>query len=192
MSVKSLRALIGTQRRSWHHRLNSIAIQWRWPELRITHPCVWSVDNLDNLELQGRIHIGPFTEIVVESRSSYSRVAGRLRIGNRTVIGSSGNIRAGGGAISIGQDCLIAQQVSLIASGHTVRAGAIYHELRWDEAKTGVTIEDNVWIGCGVTVLPGCTIGRGAVIGAGSVVTKDVPAGTVWAGVPAKPLRKIE
>ena len=192
MSVKSIRALLGTQRRTWRNRLRSLAIQWRYPELRVTHPCIWAVDDLDSLELDGHIQIGPFTEIVVESKSPYSRVSGRLRIGNRTVIGSSGNIRAGGGVISIGNDCLIAQQVSLIASTHTVRAGAIYHELGWDEAKTGVTIGDNAWIGCGVTVLPGCTIGHGAVIGAGSVVTKDVPAGTVWAGVPAKPLRKIE
>ncbi len=91
----------------------------------------------------------------------------------------------------IGADCLLAQQVSLIAAGHTIRPGEIYHQLMWDESRTGVTSEDNVWLGCGVVVLPGCTIGHGSVIGAGSVVTKDVPPLTICAGVPAKPLRRI-
>jgi acetyltransferase-like isoleucine patch superfamily enzyme len=149
------------------------------------------VDDLSGLDLRGRIQIGPYTEIVVSTRSPYSRVPGHLQIGDRTVIGSGSNLRAAGGAIRIGSDCLIAQQVSLIASGHTLRAGATYHELPWDDARTGITIEDNVWLGCGVVVLPGCTIGRGAVIGAGSVVTRNVPPNTICAGVPAKPLRLV-
>jgi acetyltransferase-like isoleucine patch superfamily enzyme len=46
-----------------------------------------------------------------------------------------------------------------------------------------------VWLGAGCIVLKGVRIGEGAVIGAGSVVTKSVPAGEVWAGVPARPVR---
>jgi acetyltransferase-like isoleucine patch superfamily enzyme len=49
-----------------------------------------------------------------------------------------------------------------------------------------VDIGDDVWIGRGALVLPGVTIGDGAVVAAGAVVTKDVPAGSVVAGVPAK------
>jgi carbonic anhydrase/acetyltransferase-like protein (isoleucine patch superfamily) len=52
-----------------------------------------------------------------------------------------------------------------------------------------VVIEDEVWLGAHVTVLPGVRIGRGAVIGAGSVVTRSIPAMSVAAGVPAKILR---
>ena len=55
---------------------------------------------------------------------------------------------------------------------------------------TETTIEDEASIGSGSTVLCGINIGRGAVIGAGSVVTKNVPAGQVWAGNPAKPLKE--
>jgi acetyltransferase-like isoleucine patch superfamily enzyme len=107
------------------------------------------------------------------------------------VIGSFANLRAAGGSISIGPDCLIAQHVSLIASNHQLRAGQTYWRLPWDEQKTGVTLGQNVWLGCGVTVLPGVSIGDHAVVGANSVVTKSIPAGTVWAGNPARQLRTI-
>ena len=47
-------------------------------------------------------------------------------------------------------------------------------------------------IGAGSTILPGLTIGENAVVGAGSVVTKDIPAGELWLGNPARFIRKIE
>jgi galactoside O-acetyltransferase len=55
-----------------------------------------------------------------------------------------------------------------------------------------VIIEDDVWIGTRAVILPGVRIGYGSVIAAGSVVTKDVPPMTVVAGIPAKPIKKIE
>ena len=55
-----------------------------------------------------------------------------------------------------------------------------------------VTIEDGVWLSSYSIILPGVTIGKNAVIGAGSVVTKDVPAGELWAGSPAIFRKKIE
>lgn len=59
------------------------------------------------------------------------------------------------------------------------------------ETAQPITVCDNVWIGGGVTVLPGVTIGEGAVIAAWAVVTKDVPPHTLVAGVPAKVMRRI-
>lgn len=55
-----------------------------------------------------------------------------------------------------------------------------------------VFIEDEVWIGAGVIILPGVRIGRCAVIGAGSVVTRNVEPYSVYAGVPAKKIRMLE
>jgi len=52
-----------------------------------------------------------------------------------------------------------------------------------------IVIEDNVWIGANVTVVPGITIHTGAIVGAGSVVTHDVPRNAVVAGVPARRIR---
>ncbi|MEI6435913.1 MAG: DapH/DapD/GlmU-related protein [Bacteroidota bacterium] len=58
--------------------------------------------------------------------------------------------------------------------------------------KTGtIVIEDGAWVGARVTLLPGITIGKNAVIAAGSVVTKSVPAGQIFAGIPAKSIKKI-
>jgi acetyltransferase-like isoleucine patch superfamily enzyme len=56
---------------------------------------------------------------------------------------------------------------------------------RGDKKLAAVVIEDNVWIGAGVTILKGVTIGKNAVIAAGSVVTKNVAPNTIVAGVPA-------
>jgi len=53
-----------------------------------------------------------------------------------------------------------------------------------------VIIGANVWIGCHVVILPGVTIGDHAIIGAGAVVTKNVPGGETWVGVPARKMGK--
>jgi maltose O-acetyltransferase len=55
---------------------------------------------------------------------------------------------------------------------------------------TKVIIEDDVWIGIRVIVLPGVKIGKGSIVGAGAVVTKDVPPWTIVGGVPAKVIKR--
>lgn len=55
-----------------------------------------------------------------------------------------------------------------------------------------VVIKKNAWIGAGVTILPGVTIGENAIVGAAAVVTKDVPANTIVVGNPARIVRKVE
>ena len=54
-----------------------------------------------------------------------------------------------------------------------------------------VLIEDNVWLGEFVSVLPGVTIGKGSIIGANSVVSKNIPANVIAVGSPAKPIKKF-
>ena len=67
-----------------------------------------------------------------------------------------------------------------------------YHK-HVSEAYIAPTIlKKNCWIGIGVIVLPGVTIGEGAIVAAGSVVTKDVPANTLYGGMPAKLIREFE
>lgn len=55
-----------------------------------------------------------------------------------------------------------------------------------------ITIQDNVFIGNNTIILPGVTIGRDSIIGAGSVVTKDIPPGSVAAGMPAKIISDVQ
>ena len=91
--------------------------------------------------------------------------------------------------VTIGDSVLIAPNVTISVTGHPV-----HHELR----KTGemfsfpVTIGNYVWIGSNVVINPGVTIGDNSVIGAGSVVTRDIPANVVAAGIPCKVLREID
>ncbi|KAK1933799.1 Maltose O-acetyltransferase [Phytophthora citrophthora] len=91
--------------------------------------------------------------------------------------------------ITIGDRVMLAPNVQLYTASHPLDP-----EERSSGLEIGkpITIEDDVWIGGNATVVPGVTIGRGAVIGAGSVVTKDVPPMCVYAGNPAKFIKKIE
>jgi len=188
----TLKQWLKLQRLGWRVSRQRAALLQRWPNLSLDDPITWTNDDPSCVELGESVHFGPFSEIVVLSRSIYSSVPGSLSIGSRTWIGASLNIRAAGGRIIIGSNCIIAHHVSLVASNHTVSSGATYNELGWDEKRTGITIGDNVWIGCGVTVLPGVVIGDNAVVGAGSIVTKNIPSGTVWVGNPARQIRVIK
>lgn len=110
---------------------------------------------------------------------------GRIAIGAGTWIGQYNNLRAGGGDIRIGKGCLVSQFCTIVATNHAHARGAPIQSQGIDQSRTGVALGDDVWLGAGCAVLPGVTIGDGAVIGSNSVVTKDVPPGEVWGGVPA-------
>ena len=92
------------------------------------------------------------------------------------------------GQINIGNKVLIGPGTGIFTAIHPtdpeVRATGV-------ESSKPITIEDKVWIGGNVTILPGVTIGKGSIIGAGSVVTKDIPEMTIALGNPAKVVRKI-
>jgi maltose O-acetyltransferase len=91
--------------------------------------------------------------------------------------------------IAIGAACQIAPGVQLLTATHPVDPEP--RRIGWESAEP-VTIADNVWLGGGVIVCPGVTIGENTVVGAGAIVTKDVPAGVVAAGNPARVLRQID
>ncbi|TCD02013.1 hypothetical protein EZ449_19380 [Pedobacter frigidisoli] len=96
------------------------------------------------------------------------------------------NIRAAGGKILIGEKCLIAQNVNLIGSNHSIAKEHNILDQSWDDSKLNVIIGNDVWIGCGATILPGVKIGNGAIIAAGSVVVRDVEEYAIHGGIPAK------
>ena len=111
----------------------------------------------------------------------------KLVIGENTYIGENNNIRVADATIRIGDNCMISQMVSLISTNHLVTPkDQLLMQGGLDHGKQGITIGNDVWIGCNSVVLPGVTIGNGAVIGAGSVVNKNVPEYSIAVGNPAK------
>ena len=96
--------------------------------------------------------------------------------------------------VKIGDNCFIGHGVMFINDNYPRAVNAenrMEDEKDWAGRFVKTDIADNVAIGSNVTVLGGIKIGKGAMIGAGSVVTKDVPAGELWAGNPAKFKRKV-
>lgn len=109
----------------------------------------------------------------------------RLHIGGDSFVGHEVLICGGDCEIFIG-DCVdIAPRVSIIAGTHKV--DMIGDHSAGEGYSLDVKIEDGAWIGAGATILGGVTIGRKAVIAAGSIVTSDIPAFTLAAGVPCRP-----
>ena len=91
-------------------------------------------------------------------------------------------------AIEIGEDLQMGPAVQLYTALHPLDRATRTAGL---ETARPIRIGDGVWIGGGAIILPGVTIGDGAVIGAGSLVRRDLPAGTVVAGNPARVIRSL-
>lgn len=163
----------------------------RFPGLRIQRPSIWKVDTLNALEIEDGVWVGPFTEIIVFSNSPRSRIAGKLILRKGAIVSAGCNVRAAGGVISLGVNSGIGPGTVVVASSHAIELNKLYLRSEWIEDKTGVTIGSNCWIGANSILLPGVSIGDNSVIGAGSVVSKSVPENEIWAGVPARFLKKI-
>jgi acetyltransferase-like isoleucine patch superfamily enzyme len=100
-----------------------------------------------------------------------------LTMGDHSSIGPYGYIGCSG-RIVIGKNVMFGPKCSLFAENHvfsdintTIKSQGV--------AQKGITIEDDCWIGSNVIILDGVTIGRGSVIGAGTLITKDVPPGSI-------------
>ena len=109
---------------------------------------------------------------------------GTIKIGNSCFVNSFTTMY-GHGDLTIGNGVLIGPQVTIIPANYGFKDRDIPFRLQTPTMK-GITIEDNVWIGAGVTILDGCIVGEGSIIGAGAVVTKNVEPYSIVAGVPAK------
>lgn len=90
--------------------------------------------------------------------------------------------------VVIGDNVLIGPNVGIHTAGHPLD---VEQRVQGLEYALPITIGDNVWIGAGVNIVPGVSIGSNSVIGAGSVVTKDIPANVVAAGTPCKVIRSL-
>jgi acetyltransferase-like isoleucine patch superfamily enzyme len=113
----------------------------------------------------------------------------RIRIGNGSHIGERCFLWAGDatGRIEIGDHVSLAPGVFITASDYQFVAGLPFAEQ--PKRERDVVIGNDVWLGAGVVVTAGVSIGDGCIVGAGAVVTKDLPAGSIAAGVPARVIR---
>ena len=112
---------------------------------------------------------------------------GLVEIGAKTVIGQECTISAFQ-HVSIGRECIVADRVMLIDFDHGVTE--VERPIRLQGiSKRDVRVSHNVWIGYGACVLRGVNVGENAVIGTSAVLTTDVPANAVVAGVPARVIR---
>jgi len=154
----------------------------------------WIVYPLLSFNPKG-IHIGEnvgiFENCWMDCIKEYAghKFEGRLEIGDRTSIGRNSHFIATN-KVSIGKDVVIAERVYISDNLHgyeDITKGIMSQEL---VLPGPVTIEDEVWLGEGVCVLPNVTIGKHAVIGSNAVVTKSIPPYSVAVGTPAKVIRQ--
>jgi acetyltransferase-like isoleucine patch superfamily enzyme len=152
---------------------------------------------IHNINTKNAVRIGDYVKI---NGTLCCNKNGQIEIGDHTVIREDAFISSDN-KVTIGKYCFISKEVYIYDNnGHP-----ILPELRqvqsenlhavsidtYDSDNSPVVVENNVTIGIRSIILKGVTIGKGSYIGAGSVVVKDVPAGTIAAGNPAKVVKKI-
>jgi acetyltransferase-like isoleucine patch superfamily enzyme len=168
-----------------------LALRWLWLKLRFR----------GRLQTDGPCFVGPRVRLEIGPTATLRlgrwswlghgtkiRVhEGTVSIGAKTVLGQECTISAFQ-RIDIGRECILADRVMLIDFDHGVvdverpiRLQGIY--------KRDVRVGHNCWIGYGVCLLRGVSVGDNAVVGTSAVVTRDLPANSVSAGVPARVLR---
>lgn len=147
-----------------------------------------------SVQIDGLIHVAGTANIRIGEQSRISRdvelgteEAGQINLGQNVRINRGTTVFAYQ-EISIGRDTLIGEFVTIRDANHAITAGTPIRT-QGHEASP-IHIGKDVWIGRGAVILPNVTIGDGSVIGANSVVTKDVAAGMIAVGSPAKAIRQ--
>jgi maltose O-acetyltransferase len=131
--------------------------------------------------------LGEVGEGVVVRPPFYCDYGSHIAIGSRTFLNYD-CVLLDVAPIRIGAACQLATRVQLLTATHPVDPEP--RRLGWESAEP-IELGDNVWLGGGAVVCPGVSIGEDTVVGAGAVVTRDLPAGVVAAGVPARVVREI-
>jgi acetyltransferase-like isoleucine patch superfamily enzyme len=186
-------ARLWTQKWRWYER-NSLP----WNRARIHYEFMrrqafvrWPVHgNVLEMFQDGRLEVGP--QALLEPNVWLTGPApARIRIGAGTFL-NMGVMVAALELVEIGAHCMFANGCFVTDANH--RFDDPHRPVPWQgfTSRGPTRIEDNVWCGANVVVTSGVTIGRRSVIGANSVVTADLPPGSIAAGAPARVLRQLE
>lgn len=154
-----------------------------------------TIQQKDNILSELFAKIGNNVKIDVPFYCDYGQ---HISIGNNVIININCTF-VDCNKITIGNNVLIASNVQIYTATHPVNiSDRLLDNWSYNNPHAffntyalPVTIEDNVWIGGGVIILPGVTIGKNSVIGAGSVVNKSIPPNSLAVGNPCKVIRKI-
>lgn len=159
-------------------------IQINWGKVRLAGSCVLDIGE----------------KAIIRGSLSLQKKGARLSISDHVFIGANSTIVATervsvGSHVLVSHDCYITD-----TAGHSLNADERRNDIpnRWKGFKDWSVVEsdeiiigDDAWIGPKVMILKGVKIGSGAVIAAGSVVTSDVPAFSLYGGIPAKEIKKL-
>ena len=127
---------------------------------------------------------------------SYATGCSRISIGKRVIVRPLSYFQSDasefGGDITIEDDVMLGPAVHIYTNNHASSASDRPLIDQGYSKVAGVTLKRGCWIGANVTLLPGVTVGENSVVGAGSIVTKDIPARTIAAGVPARIIKTLD
>jgi acetyltransferase-like isoleucine patch superfamily enzyme len=134
----------------------------------------------------GRVRLDLGDHCRLGRETFFETCGGSIRLGERVRI-NAGGVFVSYASVTIGNDCLIGEYVSVRDADHGTQPGTPMRTQ--PHVSAPIVIGDNVWIARGAVILKGVTIGSGAVVAANSVVNRDVEADSIVGGVPARLLR---
>jgi acetyltransferase-like isoleucine patch superfamily enzyme len=171
--------------------LRNIAGGLRWLKFRLRHPRLKTA--LFFIDKRAEIYVGSSGDLrvgtgVISLHDFTARLEAPVVIGDGVFFNRGCHVVVKAG-LTIGDRTLIGEYVAIHDESHVIENGKV--KGRNDFEAKPITIGSDVWIGAKATILPGVTIGDRCIIGANAVVTKDVPAGSVAVGIPAKVIKQL-
>jgi acetyltransferase-like isoleucine patch superfamily enzyme len=162
-----------------------------WPDGPVGHELRWMYWS-KSAKLKGKGNIARMADII---QPTLAAIGSNFVCSEYAVVNPSDSL-----GIYIGDNVMLGPRVYIRAANHNFSnltkpindQGHQYATLNYLDKNYSVVIEDDVWIGANSIILSGAKIGKGAIIGAGSVVTREIPANCIAAGIPARVIRMRE
>lgn len=176
----------------FHYRLLQFQFNLRIKLLRLNKNI--SIQNGNRIYSQAKFITNYNGQIIIGNNNEFLfgiclvTYGGSIKIGNNCSINPYTVIYGHGKGTTIGDNVLIAGHCMIISSNHNFGNKDVPINQQ-GETSRGIIIEDDVWLGAGVKILDGVTIGKGSIVAAGSVVNKNIEPYSIYAGVPAKKIK---